>query len=144
MSPLEKRNLYENDKEVLTGIVQEKKASDIEERSAKAIDKLLDWEYTFLVRISPLSGRVTETFRNLPGEFEIDFLCQRGAELFPILIDGEVSHFLAQWQKLQDEEREAVINDSLKKYGALPVVRVPFWEVSTQEKADRYFRELLQ
>jgi len=141
--PIEKRNMYENNGEVLVGFVQDKKASDIEERAARAIDKLLDWNYTFLVRISPLSGRLTETFHNLPGEFEIDFLCQRGAELWPILIDGEVSHFLAEWQKYVDEEREAVINDSLKRYGALPVKRVEYWQLETQEKADRYFRELL-
>ena len=108
--PSVKRNLYVNEKENLTGMVQNKKASDIEERSARAISKIPDWDYTFLVRISPLTGKLTQTFRNLPGEFEIDFLCQRGSELFPILIDGEVSHFLATWQKLQDEIRLSLIH----------------------------------
>lgn len=143
MSPLEKRNLYQNDNEVLTGVVQNKKASDLEERTARALDKIPDWDYTFLVRISPLTGRLTQAFRNLPGEFEIDFLAQRGHGLFPILIDGEVSHFLASWQKLQDEIRETTINEALKIYGARPVQRVPFYELPDQEHADRYFRELL-
>ena len=140
---IEKRNIFDNKDEVLTGAVQDMKASDLEERSARSIDKLSDWSYTFRVRISPLTGKLTRRFRNIAGEYEIDFLCQRGDELFPVLIDGEVSHFLALWQRLQDEEREATINATLKKYGARPVVRVPFWELDTQDRADRYFRELL-
>lgn len=138
-----KRDIFKNDDEVLTGEVQLKPASDIEERSARAIDKIPDWNYTFLVRISPLTGQLTQAFRNLPGEFEIDFLAARGDELQPIMIDGEVSHFLAQWQKVRDEIREATINKVLKKYGARPVVRVPFYELDTQQRADRYFRNLL-
>lgn len=137
-----KRDLYQNPQEILTKEVQGKSASDIEERSARAIDKT-DWNYTFLVRISPLTGQLTERFQNLPGEYEIDFLCTRGNTIWPILIDGEVSHFLASWQKRQDEEREAVINGALKKYGALPVKRVEFWWLADQAKANRYFRELL-
>lgn len=141
--PVEKRDMFQNKDEQLTGQVQGKKASDIEERSARAMDKIQDWNYTFLVRISPLTGRLTQTFRNLAGEYELDFIAQRGNETLPILIDGEVSHFLAQWQKVQDEEREAVINSVLEKYGARPAVRVPFWELDTQNRADIYFRELL-
>ena len=94
--PIQKRSMYRNKDEALTGAVQGKKASDIEERSARAIDEIPDWSYTFLVRISPLTGRLTQTFRNLAGEYEIDFMASRGNELLPILIDGEVSHFLAQ------------------------------------------------
>ena len=142
--PIEKRNMYDNKDEVLTGIVQEKDASDIEERGARAVDKLLDWTYTFRIRISPLTGRLTENFQNIAREYEIDLLCQRGYELLPVLIDGEVSHFLADWQKYVDEEREDVINKALKKYGALPVVRVPYWQLADQRLADTTFRELLQ
>ena len=138
------RNLYPPDpKENLTGAVQNKSASDIEERGARAVDKLSDWSYTFRVRISPLTGQLTERFRNLPGEYEIDLLCSRGKQLVPILIDGEVSHFLASWQKVQDEEREAVINKPLKKYGASPVVRIEFWKLSNQRIADVTMREVL-
>lgn len=140
--PIEKRDMFQNNEEELTGVVQNLKASDIEERSARAIDKT-EWQYQFRVRISPLTGGLTDVIRNLPNEFEIDFLASRGKSIQPILIDGEVSHFLAQWQKLQDEIRESTINNSLKQYGALPVVRVPFWELDTQARADRYFRELL-
>ena len=143
MSPLSKRDLYDNKGETLTGMVQGKRASDIEERSARAIDKIEGWSYQFRVRISPLTHSLTSQVRNLPGEYEIDFLCFRGSEMLPILIDGEVSHFLAEWQKLQDEVREAVINDTLSKYGALPVVRVEFWHLDTQSHANTYFRELL-
>ena len=137
-----KRNLYRNEGEILTGQVQDKPASDIEERSARAIDKT-DWDYTFRVRIDPRSGGLTERFRNIAGEYEIDFLCHRGSQLLPILVDGEVSHFLASWQKVQDEQREAVINAALESFGAMPVVRVEFWHLSDQASANRLYRELL-
>ena len=136
------RNLFPPD-ETLTGVVQEKAASDIEERSARAIDKMPDWNYTFRIRISPLTGQLTETFQNIAGEYEIDFLCMRGNEMKPILIDGEVSHFLASWQKVIDEEKETMINTALKKYGAHPVQRVEFWKLAEQERADITFREIL-
>lgn len=138
-----KRDIFKNDEEILTGVIQDKPASDIEERSARAMNKIPEWSYTFLVRISPLTGNLTQAFRNLAGEFEIDFIAQRGDEMQPILVDGEVSHFLAQWQKIQDEIREITINSVLKKYGARPVKRVPFWELDTQARADRFYRELL-
>src|SRR3990167_3678026 len=138
-----KRDMYNNDDEVLTKLVQDKKASDLEERSARGIDKLPDWSYVFRIRISPLTGQLTQVFRNIPGEYEIDFLCMRGSEMRPILIDGEVSHFLARWQRAVDIEREIVINRALKPYGAHPVQRIEYWKLSTQQQADRVFREVL-
>jgi len=137
-----KRDLYDNPGEVLTGEVQNKRATDIEERAARAIDKT-DWDYRFRVRISPQAGGLTEEWQNLPGEYEIDFLLYRGNTIWPILIDGEVSHFLALWQKVQDEQRESVINAALRKYGATPVKRVEFWWLADQAKANRFFRSLL-
>ena len=143
MCALRKRSIFRNDDEELTGVVQDKSASDLEERSARSIDKIPDWNYQFRIRISPLTGDLTRYFQNIAGEFEIDFLASRGNELAPIMIDGEVSHFLAQWQKLQDEIREAAINKTLEKYGARKVVRVPFWELDTQDRSDQFFRRLL-
>ena len=141
-----KRNLFENKGEQLTGSVQGKKASDLEERAARAMDKIPDWEYTFIIRVSPITGSLMSGRRGRGGEhnYEIDFLAQRGTELLPIMIDGEISHFFAQWQKVQDEQKEAIINKMLERYGARPVVRVPFWELDTQDRADVYFRRLLQ
>ena len=138
------RNLYpKREDENLTGVVQDKDASDIEERGARAVDKIPDWSYTFRIRISPLTGQLTEYFQNIAGEYEIDLLCQRGKQMKPILIDGEVSHFLASWQKVQDEQREAVINKALKKYGADPVVRIEYWKMADQRIADITMREVL-
>ena len=138
------RNLFPtDDKENLTGEVDGKSASDIEERSARAIDKLPEWRYTFRIRISPLTGTLTETFQNITGEYEIDFLCMRGNEMKPVLVDGEVSHFLASWQKTQDEQKEAVINKALQKYGAHPVQRIEFWKLADQKRADVTLREML-
>ena len=143
MSPSVKRSLFRNVGETLLGMVQDQKASDLEERSARAIDKLSDWSYTFRIRISPLTNRLTTNVRNIRGEYEIDFLCSRGEQLWPIMIDGEISHFMTEWQREQDDIRETTINAALESYGATPVKRVPFWELDTQKRADRYFRELL-
>jgi len=138
------RNLFPtDDAENLTGAIDDKPASDIEERASRAIDKIPGWSYTFRIRISPLTGRLTERFQNIAGEYEIDFLCTRGNEMKPILVDGEVSHFLASWQKVQDEQKETMINAALKKYGAHSVQRIEFWRLADQKRADITLREIL-
>lgn len=139
-----KRDIYVLPEENLTHKVQGKRASDIEERSAKAIYKLSDWKFSFRVRISPLTRSITTRILGIAGEYEIDFLCFRGDIVQPILIDGEYSHFKSDAQKLEDERRESVINSVIGRQGAQPVIRVPYYQLNTQERADRYFRELLQ
>ena len=139
------RNLYPTRiGEVLTGLVQEKNASDLEERSARAIDKIPEWSYVFRISISPLTGSLTEYPQvGLAGSYEIDFLCIRGIEMLPIMIDGEVSHFLMSWQKIKDEEKDIAINKALKKYNARPVIRIPYWKLAFQPLADQTFQDIL-
>jgi len=138
-----KRDIYRLPEENLTHVVQNKSASDIEERSAKAIYKLSAWKFSFRVRISPLTQSITRNILGIAGEYEIDFLCYRGDEVQPILVDGEYAHFKADWQKEEDERREATINQVLGRQGANPVIRVPYWQLNSQDRADRYYRELL-
>lgn len=142
-----KRILFEND-EPLAGTVQGKKASDIEERWARACSKLPDWSYSFRIRINPLSGQLTEVMMNLPGELEIDFLMQRGSTILPILIQGEIGHFYTAWQATTDEMKQAGINNALRAYSAQPALPVPrtkdeLWRLSKQEYADALAREIL-
>jgi len=143
-----KRIIFWNEKEVLSGVVQNKKASDIEERFARALAKIPGWTYLFRERISPLTHQLTSLIRNLPGELEIDFLLQQGETIIPVLIQGEIGHFYAAWQRTQDEDKIAAIDKALRAYGALPTVQIPqnrndLWKLSNQEYTDRTVRELL-
>ncbi|MFA6271341.1 MAG: hypothetical protein WC657_09145 [Candidatus Paceibacterota bacterium] len=125
-------------KEELTGYVSGQKASDLEERSARALTKL-EIDYTFRARISPLSG-LTEAHENIVGEVEIDFLCMYYGKIYPVNIQGEISHFYASWQRVEDDEKEAKINKALEPYKAHPLVLLPYWRLSTQLLANQTFR----
>ena len=143
-----KRIIFDNLDENLTHVVQGKKASDLEERFAKAVDRLSDWTYEFRVRINPLSHKLTSAVTNLPEELEIDFLCIRGATMIPILIQGEIGHFHTAWQRAIDEQKEASINSVMRNYHALPVMKVPernidLWRLATQDGANRLAMEIL-
>lgn len=138
------RLIFPNQGEALTHLVQNKKASDLEERSARAIDKLPDWGYSFRIRISPFTHKLSHAFTNLKGELEIDFLARRGRTMIPILVDGEIGHYLADWQKVVDEQKTSEINLYMQAYGAMPAVRVEYWRLANQDMADAYYRELLR
>jgi hypothetical protein len=125
-------------KEVLTGWVQGKKASDIEERTARALSKL-PLDFTFQMRINALMG-VTETKMNLPGEVEIDFLVQYMGTLYPINVQGEISHFFASWQQVRDAKKKIIIDAALRAYNAHELIVVPYTKLVTQETADSFYR----
>jgi hypothetical protein len=148
MFEVPKRIVFNNPEEVLTHKVNGKKASDMEERFARAVYKLGDWQYEFRYRISPLSHRVSEVIRNLPGELEIDFICVRGGTVVPVLVQGEIGHFYAAWQQAFDEAKEAAINEAMRAYHAAPVIKVPenkhdLYKLSTQAFADKTVRDVL-
>jgi hypothetical protein len=131
-------------REVLSGIVQGKKASDIEERMARAFDRL-ETPYEFRARISSLAAgdrRLTKELLNLPGEIEIDYLVFSG-QVTPVMVDGEISHFMTQAQKLEDEENTASVNEFGAALGWHEVVRVPFTEIETQEGAELVARKIV-
>jgi hypothetical protein len=124
--------------EILTGYVQGKKASDIEERMGKAFDKL-GAGYGFRERLSPLlsgSRRLSKVIRNLPGELEIDFLVQFGV-VRPIQVNGEIGHFMAPWQAIVDLDKNGMIDQFGAQLGWQPVVGIPFTDILTQDMADR-------
>lgn len=136
--------------EGLTGKVQGKNASDIEERFARAIAKIPEWQFSFRLRINPLTGRLTEEIKNIKGEVEIDFLLTRGElSIIPVMIQGEYSHFKTPWQDDIDKDKEKVVNEYFERFPqARPVVRIPDYKkgmflLDTQEFADQTARSLL-
>lgn len=137
------RILFQYDNEVLTGQVQNKKASDLEERSARAINKLPEWSYQFRLRIDPITGTLSADFKNILGEVEIDFWCIRGNEIKAVFVDGEISHFMSRSQRYADEQKTEVANKLLHKLGQGDAIRVPYWKLTNQAQANQTYRELL-
>jgi hypothetical protein len=132
------------DQEVLTGRVQGMDASDLEERVARAMDRL-EIEYQFRVRVtSDALGdrRLTREFANVRGEIEMDFLVSNG-RVTPIMVDGQVSHFLTPAQAEEDQVKTNVVNEFGKRLGWREVVRIPFWKLVNQDMADRTVRDIV-
>jgi len=109
--------------EVLTGYVKGRQASDIEERFARALyntGKDFDFQQEFM------------TPHSIPGqEKEIDFVVRVGQPQ-PIELDGMFAHKSAE-QRANDVVRDAILNETLEKYGYLPIIRIPGTELETQE-----------
>jgi hypothetical protein len=130
--------------ETLTGIVSGMKASDLEERVARALSRL-EASFDFRIRITSdaLGDReLTKRFENVRGEVEIDFLAQRG-QVYPIFVDGQISHHYAPWQADQDKAKTDVTNEFGRKFGWHEAIRIPFWELVDQDMANRTVRRVL-
>ena len=118
--------------EQLTGAVHGKKASDLEERWARA-EKRAERSFIFQYFV--------QTPFTLPGkEREIDFMDTE--EVWqPIEIDGTYTHKTGT-QKAKDKVRDAILNLELQKQGILPIIRIPGDDIPTPEDADRVLREI--
>lgn len=132
--------------EVLSGQVQGMKASDLEERVSRSLDKL-EVPFEFRVRLtSPMLGavRLTHNFANIKGEIEVDMLCDQGGEVTPIFVDGQISHFFTPYQANEDKEKADVVNEFGKMFGWNEAVRIPFWKLMDQDMTDRTVRDALR
>lgn len=127
------RPVKEVEMENLTGFVRGKKASDIEERFGRALDKNPRVS-NYLFQVSYIAGM------NLPGEIRLDFLVFSGGTSWPIQIDGEFAHKTAA-QKAEDAIKDAILDDHLKGQ-AQPVQRIDGELLDTQENADKLVRRL--
>ncbi len=119
--------------ENLTGYVQDKNASDIEERYARGLNKnpRVLWYVFREPQIAPAG---------FPGSVDLDFLVSTPA-FYPIQIDGEYAHASAA-QRERDRLNDAVLDDYLRRtLDAHPVQRVPWIKLETQEDADRVVAE---
>ena len=123
--------------EGLSGSVRGKKASDLEERFAKALDRLGNIQgYRFNV--------IIDTPFQIPGQsYQIDFIVYQYGLTHFIEIDGEYAHKTAE-QKADDLARDQILSSYLEKGwpGAQPIVRVEGWRLSTQFDADLLVRRL--
>lgn len=119
-----------SNEERLTGSVQGKEASDLEERFANALSAA-GKDYRFEVEIQGPVG--------IPGqENQIDFVVE---DIYPVEVDGGWVHHSAA-KKAQDQLRDAVLNEHLKQYGWNPIERIPGTMLESQEDAENIVREL--
>jgi len=120
--------------EQLTGLVQGKKASDLEERTARALERI-GLGYVFQYNIY--------TQYTLPDqEKKVDFIIQVGGQVQPLEVYG------LQWHKtegdvLLDSDRERELNEVFARLGWEPVKILWSWQLFDQEAADAAVKELL-
>lgn len=131
-------------KEQFVGQIQGNKASDLEERWQRGLDKL-EAGYQFRVRITSQAlgnQKLTRTFANVSGEVEIDFLVEIRGQTTPIFIDGQIGHYFTPYQAEEDRLKTEITDEFGRQMGWRPSVRIPFWEIKNQDDADRRTREL--
>ena len=105
----------------LTGWVNGKEASDIEEIFSLAL-RHHRREYGFRVEL-PIQGS--------PDWKEVDYIVDA---TWPTEIDGKIGNDTAAEQE-KDYIREIALNETFKKIGLMPMVRVKWWELETIEQA---------
>lgn len=120
--------------EGLTGIVQGQKASDLEERWARSHYRYkIDFRFQYYVR----------TAVGLPNEDKIvDFISDINGSWQAFEIDGEIGH-KTQEQQEYDDLRDVFVNEALEWQDILPIERIKWDKLETQEMCDRTFREYL-
>lgn len=113
--------------EGLTGYVHGSKASDLEERLARALDKR-GLDYAFQVSIY--------TAYSLPDEEKkVDFVIEGRLPVEPL---GFIGHFLTIGQRAKDRMRELQLNEAFERIGLMPLTSVHFSKLGSQERADEY------
>ena len=122
----------EADEVPLTGWVHGKQATDIEERFARALMGMgLDFRFQV-----PVATRVS-----LPGhERIVDFLVDLGITM-PVEVDGPRGHMNSA-QQANDDVRDMLLNEVFRWWGYLPLQRVPWWRLGTQEEAGSVVMEI--
>jgi hypothetical protein len=132
------------DQEVLSGEVQGMKASDLEERTARALSRM-EIPFQFRVRItSDALGeqKLTTRFENVRGEVEIDFMAERNGQVTPIFVDGQIGHFFTPHQADVDKLKADIANEFGRRFGWKEAVRVPFWQLANQAMTDRTIEDI--
>lgn len=134
------------DQEQLTGLINGEKASDLEERVAKSLDRL-EIPFDFRVRVTSEAlgqQRLTSRRANIRGEVEVDMLCDRNGEITPIFVDGEIGHHMSPHQADVDKQKADIINEFGKQFGWREAVRIPFWKLIDQDVTDRTIRDVFR
>jgi hypothetical protein len=134
------------DQEQLTGLINDEKASDLEERVARSLDRL-EIPFDFRVRVTSEAlgqQRLTSARANIRGEVEIDMLCDRNGEVTPIFVDGQISHFFVPYQADADKQKADIVNEFGRRFGWREAVRIPFWKLIDQDVTDRTIRDVFR
>jgi hypothetical protein len=118
------------DKEQLMGSVRGMKASSLEERFAKALDKR-NIDYYFRLSIGAPRG--------LPGWKELDFLVVNGG-YYPIEIEDTT--FIHHGTTAEDMLKDAQTVEYLKMYNPFPVKHVDQTRLGDDKMADLVVKEL--
>jgi len=118
----------------LTGWVNGYKASDIEERFARGCrDNQVD--FGFKVRLAVLSSLIGD-------KKEIDFIIYLPVPQ-TVDVDGEFAHKTSE-QTGEDQLRDALLNNELiELHYQIPHLRVPWYKLSDQDKADETIRRIV-
>lgn len=120
------------DDEQLTGFVNGERASDLEERFARALraEKI---DFSFQVQFS--------TAVSLVGEDKVvDFVVNNGLQ-FPVDINGSIGH-TSSAQRGKDAVREALLNEVFSYKGMQPLQVVWWYELDNQQEANAVVKRM--
>lgn len=132
--------------EVLTGYIDGSKASDLEERSGRALRK---WSADFQFRTQwiptdpPIMLTVDSGGRDQQGNVEADFLTEVMGLPVAINVDGEYSHKTAE-QVEHDRVQDNKLEEVMRVYGGGYNIRVPFYWLKDQDQADMTYKQILE
>ncbi|MCB2179447.1 hypothetical protein KQH61_05950 [bacterium] len=116
-----------DEEEELTGWVNGKPASDLEERYARGL-RAMKLEFSFQVEFS--------TAVSLVGEDKVvDFVVQYGGMYFPVDINGAIGHSSSA-QRGRDAVRETLLNEIFDQRGMAHLQTVWYDELGDQTAAD--------
>jgi hypothetical protein len=121
---------FAKEAEQLTGQIRGMKASSLEERFAKALDKM-GIDYYFRLSIGADTGR--------PGWKELDFLVVNGG-YYPVEIEDIT--FIHRGTTSEDALKDAMTLDFLKEYSPFPVIHVTNVRLGDDKSADQVVKEL--
>ena len=119
-----------SDPVALTGFVNGVQASDLEERLARGLRKS-DREFSFQISV-PVEGSADEKL--------VDFIVRDGL-IYPVEVYGYIGHHSSA-QKGADEVREARLNETFMVMSMQPLQVAEYWELDSQELADRKAMEM--
>lgn len=125
------------DSENLSGMVQGWSASDIEERFARALEKMKkDYPLSYEFRTTIFGAR------NEVGFKELDYRIYTMTGNYAVELDGSFAHKSIA-TKEEDAAKDQMVNSLLKKDGYYPLKRIPGDQLGTQEQADKLVKDLI-
>ncbi len=116
------------DEEVLLGHLRGIEATDIEERTGKALS----------FNKKPYSFQIDMPIEGSPDWKSIDFIVDN---LWPLEVNGEIGHDTSAEQG-KDLIREIQLNETFEKRGLMPMTVIWWYDLENQEQANNTIRDL--